>query len=340
MKTYLLGLTITSLLMSPMMAMAESQAYLLQGIGSQTSTSGAKDVNGNEIHDGALNKGSITPFKLGLQQRINSRYCWDVFHYNEGHEKNNHRDGFGVTGCYRMRLGDTNKSVVLQINAGPYAAFNTTEIDGVQYNKKHLGLLVAAVIEKDLNNRGLKLRAELVQTHVPGSFDSRALMVGVSQAFGSENNESDDLDLDSSPADWMVMIGRTKTNSTDGAFSNQGVKVKRQAEIDTRYPGITYSISASKEGDTEITDRSGVAAQLGYKVETRGWSAGAEVGPYVSCDQKNQKTEVNGLITVFVEKMVGGGYFVRAEFERVASPNKKRAADADRAFIGVGKRFK
>jgi hypothetical protein len=149
------------------------------------------------------------------------------------------------------------------VNAGPYVNFNTVSINGIQYDKKALGLMVAAVLERDLNRHGLKVRAEFIQTWVPGSFNSRAVLVGVSQALDTVKEDGSHQSEDSNSGEWSVMLGRSKINATDGGFG-LGAKVKRVQEIEN---GFIYSFSMLTEGDSVVANRSGVAAQIGYRVE-------------------------------------------------------------------------
>ncbi len=231
------------------------------------------------------------------------------------------------------------------MNFGPYVAFNTTTVNGVQYDRKELGSLVAAVVEADLNRRGLKVRLEVDKTVMFGNYkghkgmSSTAMLVGLSQTLDLDYHSDRKSTAEGDPtARVTVMIGRTKTNSTAGGFSTM-YQVKRTDDIDSRYLGFTYSVSAQKEGNTGSSDRSGLAAQVGYEVETIGQiKVGGEVGPYIAQDNINKGLQNGLLITLFWQKALNGDFYVRVEFERAAN-FQGHATDSDHLKMGVGKKF-
>jgi hypothetical protein len=267
-----------------------------------------------------------------------------VFHLNEGHladdipnSSSNHRDGFGIAFGARRVVDD----VILQLNVGPYFAMNTVTVNGIQYDRKEHGYLVAALFEKDLNNRGLKFRMELDHTMMFGTysghktFDGTTLQIGLAQSI-RQMPSSGVAKLPS--AQWTVLYGRTKTNSNSGGFA-QDIQIKRTQEIDNRYQGITYSVSAIAEGNTGATNRNGAGLQLGYEIiSVKDFRTGAEVGTFAAHDTISGTNSINGLITIFVEKHISENYIVRAQFERVVS-GEGPAKDADHFMIGAGRDF-
>jgi hypothetical protein len=333
MKTLFLYLTVLSAMASAQEG-KEAQINFVKGTGIYSHADGAKDVNGQGITDPSMSVDGFQPFKFGVQINDKDGSCWDIYHYNEGHAINNHRDGFGVTVCRRWKLGG---GITVQGGVGPYLAMNTYSTGGVQYDRKEMGLLMSFAAEIALG-RGFSLRGELNQTIMPGSFNGRTFMVGASYALGApaERQSSEDNGL---PADWVLLTGRAKTTATDGGFSTP-IKLERNQELSAKYPGVIYSISILKEGNTGITDRTGVAGQIGYKFENQsGWSAGGQIGPMVSYEAQSQKVETSLMYTVFVEKKIGKTWFLRGEFNRNASSNNERANDSDNGLIGVGRRF-
>ncbi len=86
----------------PNMTFAEpddASVYLLRSTSGRNRQSGARDQMGNLVTDRRLDGDGFEPFKVGIQTNFNEHFCADTYHINEGHADNNHRDGFGVTGC-------------------------------------------------------------------------------------------------------------------------------------------------------------------------------------------------------------------------------------------------
>jgi hypothetical protein len=326
----------------------DAELYVLLGIPGANHQSGAIGTSGNSVTNPTMNccQGSyFGTFKVGIQEKINDTFIAEFFHLNEGHladdkpnSSSNHRDGFGFALGARKVMDD----VILQLNVGPYFAMNTVTVNGIQYDRKEHGYLVAALFEKDINSRGLKFRMELDHTSMYGTynghktFDGTTLQVGLAQSI-SQMSKSKDSTLP--PYQWAVIYGRTKTNSSSGGFA-QNVQVKFTEEIDEhQYPGITISESVISEGNTGATDRKGVGLQLGYEViSTKDFRTGFEGGTFLAHDTLSGTNSVNGLITIFVEKHICRKYILRGQFERVVSLEGP-AKDADHFMVGVGHDF-
>ena len=191
--------------------------------------------------------------KLNLQDE---KFRLDLIHFNEGHPKNNHRDGFSAQMVYRKPV---NQKLNLELGLGPYFSMNTTTIKGVEFNDAKLGALlsVATLVDLERFSPGLHMRYALNHVSMPGAHSSLALLVGVGKYFDKipARIQSESY---SNPIWLGVAAGISQTNHGD-AEDALGFSVEAK-----KYYGSHWgaSISGIMEGDDEVrVHRNGVAVQ-------------------------------------------------------------------------------
>ncbi len=259
---------------------------------------------------------------------------FDVFHYNEGHPENNHRDGFGFQLVARQTL---TRVFSAEAGVGPYFSMNTTKIDGVEYDDPRLGAMISLAILAHLDHisPGLHLRVAVNHVIMPGAPSSNAFLIGVGKDFDPVYTRG----RGGSTADstwYSVMVGDSKTN-----HGGTSAAVGSAFEI-KRYVGSQWAASFSgiMEGDDKTqVDRNGVAVQ-GWFVQPLNdkWTVSAGVGPYVASNCRDSRSmEVDGLITLQLERSIGKNWKVFANFNRIASFNRNN--DRDMGRIGISRRF-
>ncbi|MDG0818222.1 hypothetical protein [Bdellovibrio svalbardensis] len=259
---------------------------------------------------------------------------FDAFHFNEGHPENNHRDGFGFQAVARK---DINSIVSAEAGVGPYFSMNTTIIDSVEYDDPRLGAMVTMAILANMDrlSPGLHMRFAVNHVTMPGAASSNAFLVGIGKDFDPVYSRGRaDSYADST---WYgVMVGDSKTNHGGTAAAvGTAIEVKKYFE-----PQWATSISAIVEGDDKSrVDRNGVAVQ-GWFVQPLNdkWSASAGVGPYVAVNRRDSgEPELDGLITIQVERSIGKNWKIYANFNRIASFKKNN--DRDMGRIGISRQF-
>jgi hypothetical protein len=260
----------------------------------------------------------------------------DIFHYNEGHADNNHRDGFGSQIVIRK---DINQIIKVEAGVGPYFSMNTTKIDGTEYDDPRLGALVtlAVLANMDRFSPGLHLRFAVNHVTMPGAVSTNGFMVGIGKDFDFLSNGHEEAASGSQDPVWFsVMAGDSKTNH-GGTKATMGYAVEAK-KYSTEGPWA-QSVSAIMEGDDgSRVDRQGVAYQ-GWFVQpvSENWTASAGIGPYAAKNSRESGAEIDGLITIQVERSIGKNWKVFANFNRVASFRKNN--DRDMGRIGISRKF-
>lgn len=306
-----------------------SGAYVSAGIGNGSANHGGEmEWRTLEVRFGTqLNRGALGP---GSETRL------DVFHYNEGHPNNNHRDGFGFQVVLQKAVTDRLKA---EVGVGPYYSMNTTTLNGVEYDDKELGILATAALLYYFNNSGTHVRVAYNRAVMPSGKNSDAFIIGLGQDFdgrGAERSQNPD----GQKAMWVsVMAGTAKTNhgGTEGA---EGGAVEVGENFSDNIAG---SLQADHEGDDESrVNRNGIAAQM-WVVQplNEKWTMSGGIGPYLANNNRGDDgTTLNGLISVRIERSITNpknGLKLFVDFSRVVSSDNN---DRDLARIGLKKVLK
>ncbi len=255
----------------------------------------------------------------------------DYFYYNEGTPSNNHRDGFAAMAMYRKKLTDR---LTAMAGVGPYLTMNTTTINGEQLNKKDVGAVAALAVLYRIYGTNLHLRAQYTHAQVRGSVNTDTLFVGVGYAYVKEPEQSvAEKNISEKNISFGVMGGNSHTTRA-GADMVRGfqVEVKKMASND-----MAYSVSVVEEGDTNVTDRSGIVGQVWYVTKsTTGWEFNIGAGPYIAYDRIENKTKLVSMASMRLSKQITPTVRIGITFNRVMTSNDK---DQDMFLFGVEKQF-
>lgn len=292
---------------------ADGSVYGLGGIG--------RTSNGESIGT----KGGAFGFRKEIGQNVDA----DIFYYNEGTPDNNHRDGFGLMGWYKKPL---TKQLSVQVGAGPYLSMNTTTVNGQQLNQKNVGALVGLAALYHIYGTKFYLTTRYTHAAVPGSVDTDTLFVGGGYAFENsvpENWAAPDFDVN-------VMGGNSQTTRENSQMARGfQIEVRRLAT-----PNVAYSVSIIREGDSTVTNRTGVAAQVWYVMPTADdqWTFSVGAGPYIARDQRDgNRTQVMAAASMEAAMKLTKTSKISLRFTRAISGNDK---DQDMFFVGIQKSFR
>lgn len=306
------GFIIASVLLSStLFAQAESSAFVIYGNGEAS--------NGGDIKwRGA---------QIGATHDISEHAAFGAIYYNEGHPENNHRDGYALVAWYRQSL---TQNLTAEVGTGPYYSMNTTNINGIQFNDKNLGALVALAIRYRLEGSNVYLRAQYNHVVAPGSFSTNTFLVGVQADMGTTQKSS-------TPSDvvWSLWVGPSHTTQSDASVAT-GYQLELQKRITEN---INYSVSAISEGNTILSNRKGVMGQIWYNTATRdGWRVDFGAGPYIAHDtgEGGNENKVLAVVSVRLNKEITKSTKVGVTFHRVVSGNSR---DQDIFMIGVQSQF-
>ena len=270
-------------------------------------------------------------FELRIGSSPASNRRLDFVHYNEGHPFNNHRDGFAIEPMYDVSI---NKKIKFELGIGPYLSFNTTSRNQTQYDDKNLGILASVAVLYYLNvleNRNLHLRLDYNHVSMRDTHSSDAILVGIGMNFG----ESEEMSDNSVQIAIMGANFKTNRNKTEAAVGGQ-LEIKQYVE-----ENFALSVDLIEEGDDELVERSGVAAQAWWVWHAgERWLLSTGAGPYFVRDQlEAHKNKVDSLISLDVQKQLGNpesGTGLLLRFSRIVTDD---STDRDIFAIGIAKKF-
>ena len=263
----------------------------------------------------------------------------DFVHFNEGQSKEfGHRDGFGAQAVIRLPV---RPGVKAELGAGPMATFNSTKVNGVKLDEKHLGVLASAALVFDLNDRGLGLRAQINHSQVFGAHSTNAILIGLSQDFGGlpSSRFPGYIPGDSNRATWVsVMAGNSITNNAGGNALNYGMEIRRQFE--DRW---ALSVVFLDQGDDKTrTNRKALGGQIWHVIPiTDNWTFLAGAGPLWGRNSRGEHdSELDGLITFRVERAIAESRTTKVfvDFNRLFTASD-RGPDADLFRVGLSQAF-
>lgn len=272
----------------------------------------------------------VRALQLSFGQHVGERVRCDATYVNEGHPRNNHRDGFGAQCWMGWR---SSPGIRMEVGAGPYLGMNaTTPPGGTAIDEKQLGLLASAAILYRVGT-DTHVRAQYNHVAVPGAHRSNTLMVGLGMDFGGRRVAA------------AGAGGETEVGLWAGAAetSRPGQSAGTGWQIEARRPytdATAYSISALSESQgSGMLDREGVALQ-GWWVKrvAEKWTLNAGVGPMFARDGNlsGDRNKVLGVISFEAAREIGDRTTASARFNRIVSNYDK---DADQFMIGFARKF-
>lgn len=300
------------------------------------------DGRGGDEEDRSM-QGRAFELRFGKEIRKNTRI--DVVYYNEGHPKNNHRDGFALQGTYRF---SPSENFAMEFALGPYLGFNTTTYDGssgedtIQLNDKGVGALgsVGLLYFPRFLGKSAHLRLQYNHVEMPGSPDSDAILAGVGFDIESRGRNSNGYGKNQGTMEVAVLLSHFITNH-EKTSPSQGFHVEIRKEIGRH---LDISIGFLKEGDDELVQRSGVPVQFWYSdfIGAK-WSLAAGVGPYFSRDKGHSGVDVNSIISLEAKREFPKEINLIFRFNRIMdinnNPLENQENDRDMFEIGLSKRF-
>ena len=302
-------------------AVRQGEAWLLFGMGRAT--------------EGGAIEGPLLQF--GIKERVAPNVSLGAVHYNEGHADqgghHNHRDGYAVVGCLDRPLA---QGLKVEGCAGPYFSMNTTPIDGRERDDKRLGVLGAVALVVRLNRSGLGLRLQGNVVKMPAAFDTKTLMVGVSQELGGDDRDAGGSPFPGRDVRFNLFAGSVIANRT-GKIGHLGQQAEIEAAIDR---ALHYSVSVIREGDSGITNRTGVAAQAWYVAPPAGkWKFSAGAGPYVARESypDDRGWKLLAVVSFKAEREMGRDWSCALRFNRIVSNYDK---DADMFLVGCERQLR
>jgi hypothetical protein len=281
---------------------------------------------GKEIAAPDLVSGSSSP--------TDATFRADFVHFNEGHPKNNHRDGFGVQLVFDKPLSD---GFDLELGFGPYYSMNTTTINDVEINDAKLGALLSVATRMDLDrfSPGLHMRYALNHVTMPGAHYSVALLVGVGKYFDRVPERSQS--RSSGEPYWLGVSGGTAQTNHGIAEEAMVFSVEAKKHYSSHWAASLSGILGEDDGSR--VHRSGIALQ-GWFVQSldEDWAASAGLGPYLAANKRDgDNYHLHGLITLQVERFIGDRWKGLISFSRVATFKERN--DRDLFRLGVMREF-
>lgn len=269
--------------------------------------------------------------QLAFGQDITDRVRCDASYINEGHPRNNHRDGFSVA-CWRTQ--PVTPAVRLEAGAGPYFSMNTTTpAGGTQINDKRLGLVMSAAVIYRIRGADMHLRAQYNHVVMPGAPSSDAIMVGLGTDFDGTRPV-----LTAADGTTEVGIWAGAAQVTEGS-SKPGVGSQFEARRHVSH-AIAYSVSAISEAqDDGALHRAGVAFQAWWGRPTgEKWKLSIGAGPVLARDRNlaGDRDKVLGLLSVEAAHEIAPRITASIRFNRIVSSYDK---DADQFMVGISRSF-
>ena len=264
--------------------------------------------------------------QVGIEKSISEDMSVDAFYFNEGTPYNNHRDGFAVMSWLKKPI--TN-NLTVQAGAGAYLSMNTTTVNSEQKNENKIGAVVGIAALYRVFGSNFYLTSRVTHAQVPGSVNTDTIYVGAGYLY----QNAQPINWDEGETDVSILGGQSQTTRENSHFDRAfQIEVRR-----LRTKDVAYSVSIITEGDSGVTNRSGIAAQVWYVVPTKDdkWTFSVGAGPYIARDQREpeeSKYEALGLTSFEVSHKLTKKVDVVFRFNRDISFRNK---GQDSFFLGV-----
>ena len=275
-----------------------------------------------------------------LHENITASLSW----LNEGHLPEHHRDGLSFQIWGRTNVLDRRLS--LAVGLGPYYYFDTsTPSSGGDYTNAHgFGAVGSLAATYYTDSRWLyQLRFNRIV--VRNGIDTSAVMLGIGYQLKPVPNRGLQASVPS-------QLEKTTTNEVSASFGSTIVNSYHSEHASAwaleyrrglgRYVDVT--VGYLNEGDTDLVQRQGVAAQIwGVRefLASNRLVLGVGVGPYLAIDKKRTPGEsddwkLSWMLSTMATYRIDGKWNIRASWNRVGT-NYDR--DTDVILLGVGYRY-
>ena len=280
-------------------------------------------------------------WQLEFRNWMNERFAVSLSYLNEGHVPYHHRDGGAVQAWTRMKVADPRLS--LSAGIGPYYFFDSTQPnDGSYYSNDHgWGIIGSLGLSWYTDARLVyHLRTNVVET---GSMDTHTVLLGVGYQWDvqpwltgapqrsapKEAEKKNELTL---------FAGRTIVNSFNSEHSlATGIEYRRQLG---RY--FEGTLTALNEGENDMIDRSGLAAEIWLVGKPFGnrVSLGCGGGGYYAGDREHRSGDgdylMSGIASITAGFPIAEEWTIRTTWSRVHTHYHR---DTDVIVAGLGYLF-
>jgi len=258
---------------------------------------------------------------------------------NEGHLPDHHRDG----GLLQL-WADTDASLgrfALALGVGPYAYFDTQQGDNYQgyVNEHGLGVVISGRVTYAFTPHWLGL-LELEQVLVPGSVNTRILMVGAGYRLSRFNEElaaqrgQPGAALPEAPNELGLFVGETTLNNLRSDKSTD-------FGIEYRYRALRHldlSASLLQENDGAVENHAGITTEAWVVQDffSRRLEVGLGLGPYAALSAYHTADGRSGASVLGLASMTLGWRFTRALVLRINWHRAFTGDDEDRDILTAG----
>jgi hypothetical protein len=291
---------------------------------------------------------STYTWSFGYRQALTQHFGLGLSWLNEGHIPDNHRDGVALQGWYNRSLFDPRFSIGL--GAGPYRYYDTQSCDGCSYSDDHGWAMLYTVTANWAATPHLDYQLRFNRVQAAGSANTSSILFGL--VYRLPESVTAPASADSAaharsvsylpPGDELTLLaGQTVVNSLQSE-STFAKSIEYRHAFSRHVEG---TVSWIDEGETTLTRRNGVAAQLWMNepLFSDRLTLGFGLGPYVAYDrylndnnQSDSGTKLSGLLTMSVAYRVTNHIVGRLSWNRVVSHYDR---DTDMFMVGVGYRF-
>lgn len=279
-----------------------------------------------------------------LSYGITDWFAINGVYLNEGHPQNHHRDGFAIQpSLYK----DFNMWRV-QLSAGPYYTMDTTQLaDGTVLNDKHLGVLSSLALKWHPTQVNWYVGIGYNNVWMPNKLNSNSEVLFLGTDMSREGGSGNEARANASKTKVSIWIGPGNTTNSGSKIKTAGqIEINMGAPIQLPYEHpllsadhFSYSLAALYEGNTLLTDRKGVMAQLWYNGHFGDkWTLSGGTGPYLERDALRDKRTSNLAVvgSVRATHQLTRATAVGLNFNRVISFYNR---DADIFLLGLQRAF-
>jgi hypothetical protein len=308
-------------------------------------------LGGGVSHDTSAE--STYGWELDYAQGIGEHSYWTLGWLNEGHQLNDHRDGFAAQLWARTDLFDPRFS--LSVGIGPYLYFDTVRDQAHQFfapygNLHGLRPLYSAEAIWYVSDSWLAyLRANSI--YHGGNVDTTMVLLGLGYRFDgrSVSGASAPFGVGSGNNELTLFYGQTDLNSFVSERSS-AYALEYRYHVDRN---LDWTLGWVNEGGNEIIRRNGITTQLWIVNPVFGGrlTLGAGGGAYIVVNQQDQTfvpmggkltavgsddDRVSEIISFMAAYRFDQDWFARFSFNRLVTRYDR---DADVLVLGAGYRF-
>lgn len=281
-------------------------------------------------------------WSIQYRQRMASHLQWSFSWLNEGHPTGHHRDGFTP----QLWVTDTVVSprFSLGLGIGPYRYFDTVwGPDGDARDLDQWGWALSLAAGWQLSHHAT-LRLEALRTYADNDIETHLYLLGL--GWRLRQSPAALVPVPSEPGEVMQRTVEREAVMLAGSTILNNFSSQRSTAWGLQYrhgigANTDWTVSFINEGETRVTDRDGVAAQIwaenGFSGERLLLGVGA--GPYLYDDKGTSaaadraRRGVAAVVSVSAAWRFSNGFITRLLWNRVASFSNR---DADVIVLGIG----